>query len=104
MNKETIEKAAITEVMKLPFSAKHEHSRINARLSVAFVVGAEWRINSVWHDGTISCQTRRKTLVLFKNGKAAVYNDLRDLTHERLWGEVDKFAYLDDLFPDRKED
>lgn len=69
----------------------------------AFKDGAHWRINSVWHDGTVSCQTRRKALVLFKNGNAAVYNDLRDLTFERMWGEVERFAYLDDLLPDRKE-
>lgn len=68
-----------------------------------FIAGANWRINSVWHDGNVSCQTRRKALVLFKNGNASVYNDLRDLTFERMWGEVDKFAYIDDLMPDRKE-
>ena len=59
-------------------------------------------MHSVWHDGTASCEARRKALVLFKNGNAAVYKDLRDLAFEQLWGEVDKFAYLDDLLPDGK--
>ena len=64
-----------------------------------FTQGARWRINEAWHDGTASCEARRKALVLFKNGNAAVYKDLRDLSFEQLWGEVDKFAYLDDLLP-----
>ena len=69
-----------------------------------FSNGARWRIDAAWHDGTASCEARRKALVLFKNGNAAVYKDLRDLSFERLWGEVDKFAYMDDLLPDvRKE-
>lgn len=42
--------------------------------------------------------------VLFKNGNAAIYRDLRDLSYERLWGKVERFAYLDDLLPERKEE
>lgn len=41
--------------------------------------------------------------MLFKNGNANIYKDLRDLSYEGLWGEVDKFAYLGDLIPERKE-
>lgn len=68
-----------------------------------FVEGAQWRINSVWHDGNVSCEPRRTAVVLFKNGNANIYKDLRDLSYEGLWGEVDKFAYLGDLIPERKE-
>ena len=66
----------------------------------AFMDGAQWRINSVWHDGAASCEARRKALVLFDNGSAKVYEDLRELSVEQLWGHVDRFAYLDDLLPD----
>ena len=69
-----------------------------------FIHGARWRISSVWHDGTVSCELGRKALVLFKNGNAAVYEDLRYLSFERLWGEVDKFAYLNDLLPDTRKE
>ena len=71
---------------------------------LCFEDGARWRIDSAWHDGTASCEARRKALVLFKNGNAAVYKDLRDLTYERLWGEVGKFAYLDDLLPEERKE
>ena len=66
----------------------------------SFEDGARWRIDSAWHDGTASCEARRKALVLFDNGSAKVYEDLRELSVERLWGYVDRFAYLDDLLPD----
>ena len=69
-----------------------------------FKDGARWRINSAWHDGTASCEARRKALVLFKNGNAAVYKDLRDISFEQLWDEVDKFAYLADLLPDTRKE
>lgn len=98
MNRETIERAAIETARKAcaHFDEAFEYAN-------GFVTGADWRINSVWNDGTVSCQTRRKALVLFKNGNAEVYNDLRDLSFERMWGEVERFAYIDDLLPDRKE-
>lgn len=99
MTKEQIEKAASDFAER-----EYEVNDIDKdALYKGFFHGANWRINSVWHNGTVSCQPKRKTLVLFKNGNAAVYKDLRDLSFERLWGEVDKFAYLDDLLPDGKE-
>ena len=98
MNRETIEKAAYLYAESIPQSdERKEYSRED------FMAGAEWRINSVWHDGTVSCQSKRKALVIFKNGNAAVYKDLRDLSYEMLWGEVERFAYVDDLLPRRKE-
>lgn len=85
---------------------KHPTNRLDIAIDVetAFEDGAHWRINEAWHDGTASCEARRKALVLFKNGNAAVYKDLRDLSFERLWSEVDKFAYLDNLLPDTRKE
>ena len=98
MTREQIEKAAIK-------SADEELDDFECRgHRDGFIAGALWRINSVWHDGTASCEARRKALVLFKNGNAAVYKDLRDLSFEMLWGEVDKFAYLDDLLPSSRKE
>lgn len=103
MNRETIEKAANE---RRPYTEEECGSSYmlgkNVGFKRGFMDGAQWRINAVWHDACVSCQPKRMALVLFKNGNAAVYKDLRDLTYERLWGEVDKFAYLDDLLPDGK--
>ena len=101
MDREQIEKAGRDyaldqlEIVGLPGRAEEMK---------AFVAGADWRINSVWHDGNVSCEPRRTAVVLFKNGNANIYKDLRDLSYEGLWGEVDKFAYLGDLIPERKEE
>ena len=98
MEKEKIEQAAIK-------SADEELDDFECRgHRDGFIAGALWRINSVWHDGTASCEARRKALVLFKNGNAAVYKDLRDIWFEQLWDEVDKFAYLADLLPDTRKE
>lgn len=98
MEKEKIERAAIK-------SADEELDDFEYRgHRDGFIAGALWRINSVWHDGTESCEARRKALVLFKNGNAAVYKDLRDIWFEQLWDEVDKFAYLADLLPDTRKE
>lgn len=98
MEKEKIEQAAIK-------SADEELDDFECRgHRDGFIAGARWRIDSAWHDGTASCEARRKALVLFKNGNAAVYKDLRDISFEQLWDEVDKFAYLADLLPDTRKE
>ena len=101
MTKEQIEKAA-GEYSGSVLGFKDNPVVMNKHK--AFMDGAKWRINSAWHDGAASCEARRKALVLFDNGSAKVYEDLRELSVERLWGYVDRFAYLDDLLPERKEE
>ena len=99
MEKEKIERAAI----ELCTTEGQEEWVKDYGVS-CFKDGARWRIDSAWHDGAASCEARRKALVLFDNGSAKVYEDLRELSVERLWGYVDRFAYLDDLLPERKEE
>ena len=98
MNKETIDNAAWDYAENIPQSDERRKYSWED-----FIAGARWRINAAWHDGTVSCQPKRKALVLFKNGNAAVYKDLRDLSYERMWGEVERFAYVSDLLPDGNE-
>lgn len=68
-----------------------------------FYHGAEWRINSVWHSNNRTYKAQKPALVIFKNGKAKVYDNLTDLTIESLWGEVDRFAYIEDLTPNMED-
>ena len=66
MERETIEKAALEHALNttgLDYIGEVECEN-------GFIAGAQWRINAAWHDGTASCEARRKTLVLFKNGNA----------------------------------
>lgn len=75
MEKEKIERAAIelcTIEEQEPWAKDYGVS--------CFMDGARWRIDSAWHDGTASCEARRKALVLFKNGNAAYERVLPQVT------------------------
>lgn len=100
MNDEMIEKAALIcagagEYGELPY---------NPDAKKGFIAGAQWRINSAWHNASEKYEIRLSSVVVFKNGSAAVYLDLRDVAYDGLWDEVREYAYWKDLFPDRKED
>lgn len=67
----------------------------------AFMKGADWRINSVWHDAKDTPQERRFCLYILKDGSYGCgYYHKRDNT---IWYEqfekVDKWAYFEDLVP-----
>ena len=68
----------------------------------AFMDGAQWRINSVWHDASEKPNGNNKCLVELRiPGRNPTY---------KLWtwgwenSFVTRWAYLDDLLPERKED
>ena len=67
----------------------------------AFVDGAEWRINSVWHDDLKKGQTNRCILVRFRNGLFMLFEDIRELKGIEV--EVKMFAYIDDLVLDTED-
>ena len=80
----------------------------------AFVAGAEWRINSVWHDASEIPEANKRVLVCFENviGEYAYYR-IRAFKPNVLkkWNmgnfSLDKvlyWCYLDDLLPERKEE
>ena len=72
------------------------------RTHKAFADGAQWAINSVWHTDISEGQTCRIVLVHFNNGCSSLFDDIRDLTG--IEDRVKAFAYLDELFPERKEE
>lgn len=77
-------------------------SRI-ARAERAFIAGALWRINSVWHDDISECKdTKRWIVVEYNNGYVDVLPDIRDL--DGVKDLVVRVAYVDDLLPERKEE
>ena len=99
MKREDIEKVADEFANK-----EYEISDIDRiPLYKGFYHGAEWRINSVWHSNNRTYKAQKPALVIFKNGKAKVYDNLTDLTIESLWGEVDRFAYIEDLIPNMED-
>lgn len=67
----------------------------------SFTDGAQWRINSVWHDDLKKGQTNRCILVRFRNGLFMLFEDIRELKGIEV--EVKMFAYIDDLVLDTEE-
>lgn len=98
MTREDIENAAKRD-SNLWLCIPREVSDIYRKMDYeeGYIDGAIWHIRSVWHSNHRTYKSKTPALVIFKNGKAKVYEDLVDLTIESLWDEVDKFAYIEDL-------
>ena len=104
MTKEQIRAAAINaanEVYDREECIEWEH------LVFAFRDGAEWRINSVWHDNSVrpgeDCDVlvETKHRIIFDRYDTD-YNELDSGTDWEM--EVIKWAYVSDLLPERKEE
>lgn len=109
MNRETIEKAAreFTDnlIAENHFDVNYEEDNydagsLNATDEVgfyAFIKGAEWRINSVWHDARKEEPTYWKLII-----REDIMGDY-DLGCE-LRDDTVSWAYVSDLIPGRKEE
>lgn len=67
----------------------------------AFITGANWRIESVWHNDLKKGKTKKPILVRFKNGLFNLFEDIREL--KGIEDKVEIFAYLEDLTPNLEE-
>lgn len=100
MNRQTIEKAARDYV-------KPTASIIPVAESIAakegFIAGANWRINSVWHDA--SEKPNKNQLVLFECRKTygKGYSVNFGENYELMKNVILRWVYIIDLLPDGKE-
>lgn len=79
----------------------------------AFISGAQWRINSVWHKNfTVIPESGRLALLELKDPDShkVVYKidsysgyEWKGITHYENAGLI-RFAYIDELLPERKEE
>lgn len=114
MNRETIEKAAkeyAEENAWYPGDTSYESDirEMEGAFADAYKAGAQWRINSVWHDVDEKPKFKGKVevssfLVLRKSGQIGLiqvskddWEDVLELTKFVKWADVD------DLIPDGKE-
>ena len=98
MTREQIEKAALL------FAGAGEWGECpyNPDAKNGFMAGAQWRINSVWHDDISECKDVKRWIVVgYNNGYVDVLPDIRDL--DGVKDLVVRVAYVDDLLPERKE-
>lgn len=104
MTREQIEKAAIK-------SADEELDDFECRGHMdGFIAGAQWRINSVWHNSDEEPEERKEILVEYRfmtsdgeiEVRREVVESLDDLSD--IYCDVLNWAYLEDLLPERKEE
>lgn len=98
MNRETIERAAMETARKAcaHFDEAFEYAN-------GFVTGANWRINSVWHDAETEIPRENKAVIGITGGNYCCYMGLCGETAKEICPEMAKWAYVSDLTPDRKE-
>ncbi len=124
MTKEDIDKAAIRAIRKhyicagSPPCSELENCRFCSGKNTAydcnecgadeflegFLIAAEWRINSVWHDASEIPQHSGLLIAICKDGKAVLCgpnNSNWEITVKIF--HIVRWAYLDDLLPERKE-
>ena len=70
----------------------------------AFVDGAKWRINSVWHDASKAPQQSKMLIAICKDGREVLCgpNNSDWKTTVKIFFIV-KWAYVEDLIPNTEE-
>lgn len=102
MNKEQIEQAAKED--SLWFAIKGDEDK-ESLYKAAFINGAEWRINSVWHRTNERPENGRLILCIRGGGAFALIsgpNNSQFCKHSYECG-FEYWAYVDDLLPNTKQ-
>ena len=73
----------------------------------AFISGAQWRINSVWHDASDIAEPGKDCLVehMYEDGNVCIRIDRRseyEWINACYYDKILRWAYISDLFPERK--
>ena len=104
MTREQIEKAAKETLVNEPIEL--QATKVGA-FQRGFVAGAQWRINSVWHDLPNDLPQKENTWILLElifEGRL-VYLPVEWVNDgEEISKQVTRWAYIDDLLPERKEE
>lgn len=71
-------------------------------LQKAFITGAEWRINSVWHDAANGKAENKPALIEYTHrdgscGHLVVPNP------QEVKEAIDRWAYIEDLIPNKED-
>lgn len=110
MTREQIEKAAQDKAKELRMNANSVRTNIDVQniFQIGFMAGAQWRINSVWHDA--SEEPKEHKLVLIEDDfcgepdygvwQAPFPNWEDSFVHF----SSKRWAYLDDLLPEREDE
>lgn len=100
MNKEQIEQAAEEYRMSLPYCDDPKVRGMSIGGYDGFIKGAEWRINSVWHDAKEEPKDKSKFLISYEEKHPVLYTEkINEWEEYAKSSKVKYWAYLDDLLP-----
>lgn len=99
MTREHIEKAA----MLFAGAGEWGECPYNPDAKNGFMAGAEWRINSVWHDTTEFPKLGELIVVVLKSGHFTSWFVSRDIIDVFKRFGVKIWSYAIDLLPERKK-
>ena len=104
MTREQIEKATKKTLVNEPVEIQATKVGVFQR---GFITGAQWRINSVWHDLPNDLPQKENTWILLElifEGRL-VYLPVEWVNDgEGAPKQAIRWAYIDDLLPERKEE
>ena len=111
MTREQIEKAAKETLVNEPVEI--QATKVGA-FQRGFVAGAQWRINSVWHDASEEPEQEDESILVeyedwgIECSDYTVCDDIWDyrirLKRDGADCTILRWAYMKDLIPERKED
>lgn len=103
MKREVITDIAQSYVSRLYEENEYPNDKRDIEIDVeeAFIDGANWRINGVWHKDIQKGKTKKPILVKFDNGLFNLFEDIRDL--KGIEDKVSIFAYIEDLLPNMED-
>ena len=110
MTKEDIKKAKVENAERIANIAYSGGGHIGQDdLETAFENGADWRINSVWHDASEPPITGKEALVKYMTGDLKIKyrvdvfcgHEWREMCH---YDKLIQFAYIEDLIPNVEEE
>lgn len=106
MTREEIKKAAQEKVERLANIAYAGGGHIGQDdLETVFVCGAEWRINSVWHDVSERPDERRAVIIEYGENRISLHEKGYDgpwIYNVEQFG-FKRWAYIEDLLPNMEE-
>ena len=108
MTREQIEKAADKHSFKYLSQDGIEELDLECHYEAGFIDGVQWRINSVWHDKTE--KPKQDKVFLYEDEFGKYDTDCIYKTEMVDWNmysrtlSLVRWAYVEDLLPERKEE
>ena len=105
--KKRIEEAVEKHSFKYLSQDRIEELELGCHYEAGFIDGAQWRINSVWHDAEEEPKQNAWFIAQIGDGAFDTFIMQIDSSRWDRWCNglnIKRWAYIDDLLPERKEE